>query len=129
MISAPTGIVTAIIGGAVAQLFMKTGLHTITISDLETAMQSWTVFPFHTALILVGIIIYVVSMVVWVYALKGHKLSKAYPLLSLGYVVVYVLATIWPGVQEPFTTQKSIGIALIVFGVWYSQRSVSRDDA
>jgi len=127
--SAPTAIFIAIFGGAIAQLLMKTGLQAITVNDLESAIFSWMTQPAHTAFILCGIAIYIVSMVVWVHALKDHELSKAYPLLSLGYVVVYVLAAYWPEIHEPYTLQKSTGIALIVFGVWYSQRSPSVGDA
>jgi len=119
------GILTAIIGGAVAQLLMKTGLGSITLSDFDSLVQSWTYLPVHTTLIILGVVIYILSMVVWVYTLKNHTLSKAYPILSLGYVVVYLLAAFWPGIQEPYTLQKSLGISLIVFGVWYSQKSPS----
>ncbi len=123
--SVPIGILTSIIGGALAQLLMKTGMSAITLSDIESVIQSWSTYPFHTLLILIGVLTYVLSMVVWIYVLKNHKLSKAYPLLSLGYVVVYGLAAFWPGIQEPYTAKKTIGISLIIFGVWYSQRSSS----
>ena len=121
------GIVTAVVGGAIAQLLMKTGMGAVTLSDIDSAIQSWTSYPLHTLLILTGIATYILSMVVWIYVLKNNKLSKAYPLLSLGYVVVYGLAAFWPGIQEPYTLKKTIGISLIVFGVWYSQRSPSPD--
>lgn len=122
------GILTAVIGGAFAQLLMKTGMSAVTLSDIDSAIQSWTSYPLHTLLILTGIVTYILSMVVWVYVLKNNKLSKAYPLLSLGYVVVYGLAAFWPGIQEPYTLKKTIGITFIVFGVWYSQRSPSSDE-
>lgn len=128
MMSLSVGILTAIIGGAVAQLLMKTGMSAVTLSDFESAIQSWTTFPLHTILILLGVITYILSMVAWVHALKNRKLNKAYPLLSLGYVVVYGLAAFWPGIDEPYTIRKTVGISLIVLGVWYSQRSPSSDE-
>jgi len=126
--SVPIGILTAIIGGAIAQLLMKTGMSAVTLSDIESAVQSWTTFPLHTLLILLGVFAYILSMVAWVHALKNRKLNKAYPLLSLGYVVVYGLAAFWPGIYEPYTIRKTLGISLIVLGVWYSQRTPSLDN-
>lgn len=116
-------IFTAILGGALAQLFMKAGLRTVSITDFNAIAYSVTAHPINTLFIVLGIVLYASSMVVWVYALKQYKLNNAYPLLSLGYVVVYLFASIWPGIQETLSIQKSIGIGLIVFGVWFSQRS------
>ncbi len=116
-------IVSAIVGGALAQIFMKAGLFAVSTSSFGALSYSINAYPKHAFFIFLGIFLYVASMCVWVYALKQYKLSKAYPLLSLGYVVVYVISTVWPGIQESFSTQKSIGIALIVFGVWFSQRT------
>ena len=118
-------IIAAIFGGALAQLLMKAGLRTVSTTDFHTLAYSLSTQPKQTALILLGIGLYVMSMVVWVFALKTSKLNQAYPLLSLGSVVVYIFATVWPGIQEPISTQKSIGIGMIIFGVWYSQRPVS----
>ncbi len=128
MIPVPIGLLTAIVGGAIAQLLMKTGMSAVSLSNIESALQSWAAFPIHTLLILIGVFTYILCMVVWVHTLKNHKLSKAYPLLSLGYVVVYGLAAFWPGIQEPFTIKKTIGISLIVIGVWFTQLSTSTDD-
>jgi len=128
MISLPVGILVAIIGGAVAQLLMKTGMSEVRLSDIDSAIQSWTTFPLHTLLILIGIFTYILAMVAWVHVLKNHRLNKAYPLLSLGYVVVYGLAAFWPGIYEPYTIRKTLGISLIVLGVWYSQRTPSLDN-
>lgn len=123
--SATVGITAAILGGALAQLLMKTGLRAVTLNDLDSIVYSLVTHPLSTLLILTGVVFYGLSMVVWVHTLKKHKLSKAYPILSLGYVVVYLLAAFWPGIQEAYTFQKSLGISLIVFGVWFSQRSTT----
>lgn len=127
MMPVSVGVLTAVLGGAFAQLLMKTGMGAVSLSDFDSAIQSWTSYPLHTLLILTGVVTYILSMVVWIYVLKNNKLSKAYPLLSLGYVVVYGLAAYWPGIQEPYTLKKTIGISLIVFGVWYSQLSPSSE--
>jgi len=126
--STTIAIVGAIVAGALAQLLMKSGLSLVTLNNVDSFLRSLATNPGPIMLILAGLTAYVASMVVWVSTLKRHKLNKAYPLLSLGYVVVYLLAFFWPGIQEPFTVHKSFGISLIVFGVWFSQRSPSLDE-
>ncbi len=44
------------------------------------------------AIIFVGLVCYVLSMLCWLFALKFIALNKAYPLISLSYVFVYILA-------------------------------------
>lgn len=120
-------IIAAILGGAFAQLFMKAGLTAVTTTSFQSVIYSVNEQPLKAAYVLLGIVLYATSMVLWVYALKRYKLNKAYPLLSLGYVVVYFAASIWPGLYEDLSTQKSFGISLIILGVWITQRD--RDEA
>ena len=70
-----------------------------------------------------GLICYALSVCVWIAALTKVPVSTAYPMLSLGYVVVTFAAFIWLG--ESLTTAKIIGIALICAGVVLVSRSAS----
>lgn len=63
-----------------------------------------------------GIICYGVSMLFWMIALRTLALSRAYPLLSLSYGLVYAGAIFTPGLNEPFSWLKMTGILLIVVG-------------
>ena len=60
---------------------------------------------------------YALSMACWFFALRRLPLSYAYPLLSLSYVLVYLLAAVLPWFGETATLLKTAGVALIVFGV------------
>lgn len=62
-----------------------------------------------------GMLCYGLSVCVWIAALTKAPVSTAYPMLSLGYVVVAVAAVAWLG--ESVTLGKIIGIALICLGV------------
>jgi multidrug transporter EmrE-like cation transporter len=62
-----------------------------------------------------GMLCYGLSVCVWIAALTKAPVSTAYPMLSLGYVVVAVAAVAWLG--ESMTVAKIAGIALICAGV------------
>jgi multidrug transporter EmrE-like cation transporter len=68
-----------------------------------------------------GIICYGASLCVWLAALAKAPVSTAYPMLSLGYVVVAVVSVGWMG--ESLTPVKIAGIALICLGVVLVTRS------
>ena len=93
------------------------------ITMLPSAEQPW-VFVLHllhigdgTLLLLLGLLGYVASMACWFFALKQLPLAKAYALLSLSYMVVW-LAAIWlPGWHEPFSWRGLLGVVVIVAGV------------
>jgi len=70
-----------------------------------------------------GIFLYLCSVVTWMMALRHFELNAIYPLLALGYAVVYVAAAYWPGIEETFSTQKTAGVALIIAGVVLSSQS------
>ena len=55
------------------------------------------------------------SLITWLLVLKYFDVSVAYPLLSLNYIVVLVLASICFGEQIP--TKRWVGIGCIITGV------------
>jgi multidrug transporter EmrE-like cation transporter len=100
---------------AAAQLAIKWGV--TKINDLAT--DKGIFFVVHSVIInpgiLIGLSLYALSVVVWMYVLSKLEVSVAYPLLSIGYVVNLFLAA-WL-FDEPVTTYKLIGIGLILLGV------------
>ena len=68
-----------------------------------------------------GMLCYAASVCVWLAALSKAPVSTAYPMLSLGYVVVAAISVLWLG--ENMTTAKLCGIALICVGVVLVSRS------
>jgi len=68
-----------------------------------------------------GMVCYGLSVCVWIAALTKAPVSTAYPMLSLGYVVVTVAAVLWLG--ESVSIAKILGIALICAGVVLVSRS------
>jgi multidrug transporter EmrE-like cation transporter len=68
-----------------------------------------------------GMICYGASVCVWLGALSKAPVSTAYPMLSLGYVVVAAVSVLWLG--ENMAPAKMLGIALICAGVFLVSRS------
>jgi multidrug transporter EmrE-like cation transporter len=68
-----------------------------------------------------GMVCYAASVCVWLAALSKAPVSTAYPMLSLGYVVVAAVSVGWLG--ESMTPAKMLGIALICAGVILVSRS------
>lgn len=64
-----------------------------------------------------GLLAYALSMVCWYLALRRIPLSKAYPLLSLSYVLVWAAAIALPWLNEPFSTVKLVGVGVIFIGL------------
>jgi multidrug transporter EmrE-like cation transporter len=62
-----------------------------------------------------GMVCYAASVCVWLAALAKAPVSTAYPMLSLGYVVVAAVSVLWLG--ESMGPGKMLGIALICAGV------------
>jgi multidrug transporter EmrE-like cation transporter len=56
----------------------------------------------------------------WMAAMTRFDLSHAYPFTSLSFVVVLLLSA-WL-LNEPFTLQKAVGVALIVMGTAVAAR-------
>ncbi len=110
---------------AAAQLALKVAtrpLGAFTRFDLATLVASIGLLlrspPFW-----LGMTCYAASLCVWLAALAKAPVSVAYPMLSLGYVVVAFASALWLG--EALTPERLLGIALICAGVVLVSRSVT----
>lgn len=113
-------LVISIFAGACAQLMMKAGLMVLGPLNIvfENLQDSFILPPISgLAWIAAGIAGYFMAVILWVRVLKVYPLNMAYPLLSLGYVVVYLGSAWWPAVNESFSLQKTLGVFLIIIGV------------
>jgi multidrug transporter EmrE-like cation transporter len=92
--------------------FLEFNLATLagSVSILLQSLPFWT-----------GMVCYGASVCVWLAALAKAPVSTAYPMLSLGYVVVAAVSVLWLG--ESMTPAKLLGIALICGGVILVSRS------
>ncbi|WP_446469206.1 4-amino-4-deoxy-L-arabinose-phosphoundecaprenol flippase subunit ArnF [Xenorhabdus stockiae] len=113
----------------VAQLFLKWGMARLPELSLLLHWFSidWLWLNLNPLLVVMtGLISYALSMFCWFFTLKYLPLNKAYPLLSLSYIFVYLMAVLLPWFNENTSPLKTIGILLILFGVWFISRPESR---
>jgi multidrug transporter EmrE-like cation transporter len=110
-------ILTGVGLNAAAQLLLKVATRPLahfTVFNADTLGSSVAILfksmPFWS-----GMVCYAASVCVWLAALSKAPVSTAYPMLSLGYVVVAAISVAWLG--ETLTPAKVIGIALICAGV------------
>ena len=116
-------ILTGVGLNAAAQLLLKVAARPLghfTAFNADTLSSSVLILfksvPFWT-----GMFCYGASLCVWIAALTKAPVSTAYPMLSLGYVVVAAVSVGWLG--ETLTPAKLLGIALICAGVVLVSRS------
>jgi multidrug transporter EmrE-like cation transporter len=116
-------ILTGVGLNAAAQLLLKLATRPLahfTVFNADTLSGSVLILfksmPFWT-----GMACYAASVCVWLAALSKAPVSTAYPMLSLGYVVVAAVSVTWLG--ESLTPGKILGIALICLGVVLVSRS------
>jgi multidrug transporter EmrE-like cation transporter len=102
---------------AAAQLLLKVATRPLghfTAFNVDTLQSSVTIL-FRSIPFWAGMLCYAASICVWLAALSKAPVSTAYPMLSLGYVVVAAVSVLWLG--ETMTMPKVMGIALICAGV------------
>jgi multidrug transporter EmrE-like cation transporter len=116
-------ILTGVGLNAAAQLLLKSAtrpLGAFTVFNGDTLLRSVGILAY-SAPFWAGMMCYAASVCVWIAALSKAPVSVAYPMLSLGYVVVAGVSALWLG--ESLTMPKVLGIALICAGVLLVSRS------
>ncbi len=98
--------------GAVGQFLLKLGADRL---REPAALLPFLVRMFTTPAVLVGLVCFGSSMILWVLVLRALPLSTAYPMVSLSYVLVAALSAGF--LHEALTVNKLTGLALIIAGV------------
>lgn len=101
-----------------AQLAMKWGMIRLPeLAGMAAILTHPAPYVGALAAVLAGIAAYGLSLGCWMAALNDLPLNRAYPLLSLSYGLVYILAGALPWFNEGYSLSRSLGVALIVLGV------------
>lgn len=107
-------VFSSILLGAVGQVLMKLGatkLNTAASASLMAKLLTMFTQPF----IIEGLICYGLSAVCWIFGLTRLPLSSAYPMVAIGYVIVFILAVLL--FKETVSLVKIGGLLMIVMGV------------
>ncbi len=117
-------ILLGVLLNAFAQIALKQGMKTI--GKFSFCFQN--IIPIATKVainpyIITGLACYVISVVVWLLVLSRVDVSYAYPLLSIGYIVVALASKVF--FDEPVGPVRWAGIIVICIGVYLITRSAS----
>jgi drug/metabolite transporter (DMT)-like permease len=111
----PTALLSITIG-AVGQLLLKLAARTAGALRLGGpgflhSLERLIVNPY----LILGVLCFVSSMILWVKVLTVAELSTSYPMVSLGYVIVAVLSAVV--LREHLGVRQIVAIAVIIAGV------------
>lgn len=105
---------------ALAQIAIKMGANQIQLSgenfSLALALKKLISLP-----IFLGLSCYALSVGIWIIALSRTQVSVAFPMQSLGYIMVTMLA--WYLFNEPISPGRIIALIIIIFGVFLLAQS------
>ena len=119
-----TFIITTSLMLVAGQLMWKIGLNRLVdngVLDLESRFAGLLQILTNYWIIL-GLVVYAVATTLWLFVLARVDLSTAYPMMSLSYVIGAILGIALLG--EVLTTDKVIGVALIMGGVMFMARGL-----
>jgi multidrug transporter EmrE-like cation transporter len=116
-------IMICVLAGAAGQIFWKEGMSGMGringTGDLLQVKTVWDIFT--NKFIILGIILYAISVFLWLGAMSTLDVSFMYPLLSLGYVITAIFAFVFIG--ENVTLLRWAGIVVIIAGCFMITKS------
>lgn len=95
-----------------AQVAMKLGMRPGATTE---GVGATYVHALTSPLVWLGLVLYGLSAVAWLWVLSRLDVSLAYPLVSLGFALTFAVGVGWLG--EPFSWQRLAGCGLIMAGV------------
>jgi len=107
-------LLLSILAGALGQLSLKKGMLSIGGTSLPEMLRS-PLAILTNPWIVAGGVLYVASFALWLVVLSRIELSKAYPMVSLGYVVTFALGVAF--FQEQVSLVKIAGLLVVMGGV------------
>lgn len=102
--------------GSFGAVFLKSGSGHLKSSNIFSLLLNWRLGA--------GILLFVLSSVFFIVAIKYGELSVLYPMVSLGYVWTMLWSRVFFG--EPFTKGKFLGLAMILVGICFLGFGTSR---
>ena len=102
---------------AIGQVLLKIGADR---ADVVTDMASF-VRLLSGPVILLALVLYGVTTVLWVYTLQQVPLSRAYPFTALGFVMVPLASFLV--LREPVNLSFALGVLFILVGLYFIVQS------
>jgi drug/metabolite transporter (DMT)-like permease len=109
-------VLICVVGASAGQLLMKTGMsQSPAISNLASLLDINNLIKLFTnPYVILGLLSYGVSAILWLGAMPSLNISFMYPLMSLAYILTALGA--WIFLKEGIVPTHWLGIGLIVLG-------------
>lgn len=105
---------------AIAQLSFKHGVTNVDLTPYNhIIVKSWMLFT--SPFVFLGLCLYGVGTILWLFALKQMDLSLAYPFVGMSFIMVFLMGVFLLG--EPFNINRLIGTIIIIIGILFLARS------
>lgn len=114
-------ILLSVIIVVIGQIFVKKGLNSLGDIDFSSGIISSYMNIFLCPWVVLGVLVYSLGILLWLYVLTKVDLSYAYPFLGLTFVFV-TLGSRW-FLGEPISFIRWIGVLTIFFGVMLISKS------
>jgi drug/metabolite transporter (DMT)-like permease len=114
--------ISSIVLSVMAQFALKAGMSSLDVKAVMAQPFTWNapLTVLTNAFILGGFFLYGLGALVWLGVLSRWDVSKAYPLVGLGFVFTIAIGLL---VGEQVSLLRVGGVALICAGVWIVARS------
>ncbi len=120
-ISALLLILAGVLLNALAQFALKASVNDVGVINIGIETVPVLIRLAGNLWLWLGLSCYGISVIVWILALSRVDVTIAYPMLSIGYIVNALAAQAFLG--ESLSTQRIIGIGIIIVGVFFLARS------
>ena len=110
-------VLISILFNVLGQYSMKFGIRKFGIIHFDKDIISTMIKIFTLPNILLGLFLYGISAIFWIIALSKVELSVAYPMLSIGYILIMIISYFL--LHEPISMYKIIGTLLIIVGILF----------
>jgi len=109
-------ILISVVLGVFGQISLKHGMKQVGKLELKDLLTPKVVYLAREGFIILGIFLYIFATLIWLVVLSQEEISFAYPLVSIGYIIVAILGKIL--FNENLSLFRMTGILLIVLGVY-----------
>ncbi|HVJ49801.1 SMR family transporter [Desulfitobacterium sp.] len=107
--------------GAIGQILVKLGAIHLELDFSSTHLFGSLFSILKNLPVMSGLFFYGISFLLWVKVLTKLELSYAYPLVSIGYVLIMLVS--WLVFKESISIYRILGTLFIIFGVILVARS------
>lgn len=114
-----TYLLVSVCLGAGAQVALKKGMQALGRISMATLVPNLGSI-FFSPYIIGGMVLYGASLMVWLVVLSRMELSRAYPFVSLGYMITFACGIVL--LDEKISYYKIFGLMFIVAGILIMSR-------